>query len=215
MKPPLGPGRMDEQENEKQERTVKKNYVGEKVGKRDNRGIRYTEGRWALCDWGEQLLREKGLCHQRGHRMKIWRNLEIKIWGGGRERERERLSLPQPRGGVSRGRRANKVTLGETVLECEAPARTWGWEEVQEGKAIRKGRNEIKRRRQTKWGNWGVGISVQVSHMGISRQVYRGERAVLPMGEEVLLGLIAEECNWKWQEEEKGGWGAPWAHEEE
>jgi len=45
MKPPLGPGRMDEQENEKQERTVKKNYVGEKVGKRDNRGIRYTEGR--------------------------------------------------------------------------------------------------------------------------------------------------------------------------
>jgi len=41
--------------------------------------------------------------------------------------------------------------------------------------------------------------------MGISRQVYRGERAVLPMGEEVLLGLIAEECNWKWQEEEKGG----------
>jgi hypothetical protein len=29
MKPPLRPGRRDEQENEKQERTVKKKYTGE------------------------------------------------------------------------------------------------------------------------------------------------------------------------------------------
>jgi hypothetical protein len=49
MKPPLGPGRRDKQENEKQERPVKKKCMGEgekeKEGKRDNRGIMDTESR--------------------------------------------------------------------------------------------------------------------------------------------------------------------------
>jgi hypothetical protein len=48
MKPPLGPGRRNMQENDKQERKVKKMYTREKekeTGKRDNRGILYTEGR--------------------------------------------------------------------------------------------------------------------------------------------------------------------------
>jgi hypothetical protein len=48
MKPPLGQERRDKQENEKQERTVKKKYTGEKEkkrGKETNRRIAYTEGR--------------------------------------------------------------------------------------------------------------------------------------------------------------------------
>jgi hypothetical protein len=39
MKPPLGPGRRDEQENEKQERLVKKTYTLEKEKKRGKETI--------------------------------------------------------------------------------------------------------------------------------------------------------------------------------
>jgi hypothetical protein len=46
--------------------------------------------------------------------------------GGGGEQTKEIKKLPQPGGGGIRGRRYNKGTLGETVLQCETTARTRG-----------------------------------------------------------------------------------------